>query len=130
MFFKDALTELPIEAEIHTVNDGDELLQYLSDPDNTLPNLLFLDLNMPRKGGLDCLKEIRSNEKLKDLSIAIYSTSASEKEIENTFILGANIYIRKPNDYAELKKVLASVLTMNWQYEVTNLNRANFLLSL
>lgn len=130
MFFEDAISELPIKTDLQTVADGDELLEYLSDPNNVLPNLIFLDLNMPRKGGIDCLKEIRRNESLNKLCIAIYSTSASEQDIENTFILGANVYIRKPNDYEELKKVLSSVLTLNWQYQSANLNRENFLLSI
>lgn len=130
MFFKDAISELPIKTDLQTVSDGDELLEYLADPNSVLPNLIFLDLNMPKKSGIDCLKEIRSNESLNKLCIAIYSTSASEQDIENTFILGANVYIRKPNDYAELKKVLSSVLTLNWQYQSANLNRENFLLSI
>ncbi len=51
---------------------------------------------------MECLKEISSNNKLKDISIAIYSTSALEKDIEETFIKGANIYIKKPSDFEEL----------------------------
>ena len=51
-----------------------------------LPDIIFLDLNMPRKGGIECLKEIRSDARLRDLSIAIYSTSASEEDIEDTFV--------------------------------------------
>ena len=130
MFFEDAISELPIKTHLRSVADGDELLDYLSDPNNVMPNLIFLDLNMPKKGGIECLKEIRSDERFNNLCIAIYSTSASEQDIENTFILGANVYIRKPNDYGQLKKVLSSVLAINWQYQNANLNRENFLLSI
>src|SRR6187401_1514393 len=98
-FFKEAIEEVKIKTSISILNDGVELMDYLNNPDVVLPHVVFLDLNMPRKGGLECLKEIRSNKRLKDLSIAIYSTSASEHDIEETFIQGANIYIRKPNDY-------------------------------
>ena len=103
MFFKDAIDELRIKTAIVTVNDGVELMDYLGKDDLIIPNVLFLDLNMPRKSGLQCLREIRSNTVFNDVAIAIYSTSASEEDIEETFVQGANIYIRKPNDFNELK---------------------------
>ena len=79
---------------------------------------------------MQCLKEIRSNHKLKELSIAVYSTSALEKDIEETFINGANIYIKKPNDFEVLKNILAKVITINWQYHTSGLNKENFLLNI
>ena len=91
---------------------------------------MFLDLNMPRKTGMECLKEIKANDKFKDMAIAIYSTSASEEDIENTFVYGANIYIKKPNDFKKLKKALSEVVTINWQYYTSGLNKDNFLLRL
>jgi CheY-like chemotaxis protein len=128
--FKEAIDELKIKTIVNTVNDGVQLLELISKPDVVLPNLVFLDLNMPRKGGIECLEEIRCNSLLKDLTIAIYSTSASEEDIEATFIKGANIYIRKPNDFVTLKKVLSEVISINWQYHTSGLNRENFLLSI
>lgn len=130
MFFKDAIDEIKVKTVITLVNDGLQLMQYLNQPDVVLPNVVFLDLNMPIKGGMQCLKEIRSNSKLKDLSIAIYSTSASEEDIEETFVKGANIYIKKPNDFGELKRVLTEVINLNWQYHTSGLNKENFLLSI
>ena len=79
---------------------------------------------------MECLKEIRSNHKLKDISIAIYSTSGLEKDIEESFIKGANIYIKKPNDFVELKNTLAKVININWQYHTSGLNKENFLLNI
>ncbi len=130
LFFKDAIEEVKVKTVVNMVKDGVELMDYLNNPDSRLPNLIFLDLNMPRKGGMECLKEIRSNHKLKDLSIAIYSTSGLEKDIEETFIKGANIYIKKPNDFDILKNILAKVITINWQYHTSGLNKENFLLNL
>jgi len=130
LFFKDAIEEVKIKTIVTMVNDGVELMNYLAKPDVHLPNLVFLDLNMPRKNGMQCLKEIRSNNKLKNLTLAIYSTSASEKDIEETFIRGANIYIRKPNHFDELKTILEKVITTNWQYHTSGLNKEIFLLSI
>jgi CheY-like chemotaxis protein len=130
LFFKDVFDELKINTVVNMVNDGEELMEYLSRNDNTLPHILFLDLNMPFKSGLECLIEIKKMNHLKDLAIAIYSTSASEKEIEETFVNGANIYIKKPSDFGTLKKILSEVITINWQYQTSGLNRDNFLMSI
>lgn len=130
LFFKDAIEEVNVKTVVTMVNDGVELMDYLNKPEINLPNLIFLDLNMPRKGGMECLKEIRSNNKLKDLSIAIYSTSGLENDIEETFINGANIYIKKPIDFELLKNILTKVITINWQYHTSGLNRENFLLKI
>ncbi len=67
---------------------------YLNHTSNELPDLLFVDLNMPRKNGLECLKEIRSNMKFSDVTIVIFSTSLAKKDIEETLIIGANGYTR------------------------------------
>ena len=130
LFFKDAIDEVKVKTVVTIVNDGSQLMNYLNQPDVKLPNVVFLDLNMPIKGGMQCLKEIRSDSRLKDLSIAIYSTSASEEDIEETFVKGANIYIKKPNDFGELKRILAEVININWQYHTSGLNKENFLLSI
>jgi CheY-like chemotaxis protein len=130
LFFKDAIEELKVRTVVNTVNDGVQLMEYLNAPDVQLPHVVFLDLNMPRKDGMECLKEIRADARLKDLSVAIYSTSSSEEDIEETFVRGANIYIKKPNDFTALKKILSEVISLNWQYHTSGLNKENFLLSL
>ncbi len=126
--FKDAIEEIKIKTKLSLFTDGKELMDYLSLPNVILPEVVFLDLNMPIKNGMQCLKEIRANPKLIDLSVAIYSTSSSEKDIEDTFVYGANIYINKPNTFKELKTVIEKVLQLNWQYQTSALNRDNFLL--
>jgi len=130
MLFIEAFKDIKIKSIIHTVNDGVQLMDYLNDETNVMPGILFLDLNMPRKNGHECLEEIRNSKKLKQLTVAIYSTSASESDIEDTFVKGANVYIRKPDDFLVLKKILAEVVTINWQYQTSGMNKENFLLSI
>ena len=130
LFFKEAFDEIKINTKVSLVNDGVELMNYLTEDSKPLPHILFLDLNMPRKTGLDCLLEIKRLAHLKDIAIAIYSTSASEMDIEETFVQGANVYIKKPSDFNTLKKILEQVITINWQYQTSGLNRDNYLLSL
>lgn len=132
-FFSEAIGELKMEHKLSLFKDGKELMDYLEHPEREhedIPHILFLDLNMPCKNGFDCLKEIRENSKYKDLSIAIYSTSSSDKDIEESFIGGANIYIKKPNDFGELKKVIKEVVNINWQFHTSDLNMETFLFSI
>ncbi|WP_405267933.1 response regulator [Cellulophaga sp. Ld12] len=128
LLFKDAIEEIKIKTKLSLFTNGKELMDYLVLPNIILPEVIFLDLNMPIKNGMQCLKEIRENPKLSNLSVAIYSTSSSERDIEDTFINGANVYINKPNSFGELKTVIEKVLQLNWQYQTSALNRENFLL--
>lgn len=130
LFFKDAFEEIKIQTDVDFVHDGMQLMDHLNDTNNKLPDILFLDLNMPKKTGKECLIEIKKSDRLKDIIIAIYSTSSSEEDIEDTFIQGANIYIKKPSDFNTLKKIINEVVTVNWHYHTSGLNRDNFLLRL
>lgn len=130
LFFKEAFEEVKIKYKISTFNDGEQLMDHLYEANNPLPDIIFLDLNMPRKSGIECLKEIRNNERLQKISVAIYSTSSSEQDIEDTFVSGANVYIKKPNDFNMLKKILSDVVHINWQYITDGLNKDSFILSL
>ncbi len=128
--FIEVFDELKIKTVVNTVNNGIQLLDYLNKDGAYLPQLIFLDLNMPRKNGMECLKEIRSNKKFSEISIAIYSTSKADKDIEEAFHSGANIYIIKPNDYDALKKVLNKAVTTIVLYKDFSFDRANFVLKL
>ncbi|WP_297982929.1 response regulator [uncultured Chryseobacterium sp.] len=128
LFFTDAFSELKMSTKVQTYKDGVELMNYLNSDDALLPEILFLDLNMPKKNGMECLEEIKANSKFENIAVAIYSTSSTEEHIEETFVKGANIYIKKPSDFSTLKKVLSDVVTINWQYHTSGLNKDNFLL--
>lgn len=128
MLFTDAIDELKMNTKITTVNDGVALLKYLVEQKDNLPEFLFLDLNMPLKDGKECLNEIRNTLKLNDIIIAIYSTSASEKDVEDTFVLGANVYIQKPSNYKVLKESLSRVVSHGGVYKDPPFQLKNFIL--
>ncbi|WGH75373.1 response regulator [Tenacibaculum tangerinum] len=128
LFFEEAIEDIDIATKLTTFNHGQELMNYLQSNDTALPHLIFLDLNMPIKNGMECLQDIRNNPKLQHTIVAIYSTSSSESDIEKTFVNGANIYINKPNSFNDLKKAIKKVLQINWQYHTSNLKKENFLL--
>jgi len=129
LLFADAISEVKVKTKLHMVNDGEQLMSYLEKESTTLPDFLFLDINMPKKNGIECLQAIRNNEKLKHLSVAIYSTSNAEKDIEDTFVKGANVYICKPNNFDDLKRIMKNVITTKWQFHTTGLNKETFLLN-
>ena len=127
-FFSEAFSELDVKGELRTFSDGKELMDYLNASEIT-PDVVILDLNMPRKSGFECITEIRSNARFRSTSIAVYSTSSSDKDIETTFNSGANLYIRKPSDYNVLKKIIATVLGTDWSHYALNTPRDRFLMN-
>jgi CheY-like chemotaxis protein len=128
ILFKEAFEELKTKTKIRMVNNGEQLMDYLNKKEGPVPQLIFLDLNMPRKNGMECLKEIRGNDAFNKIPIAIYSTSASEKDIQETFLNGANVYIKKPSDFNVLKAVLAKVISSASVYQDPPFNIDNFIL--
>jgi CheY-like chemotaxis protein len=115
LFFKEAMEEINPDTLVSFVNDGSQLMYFLNQPGIQLPDIIFLDLNMPIKNGMDCLMEIRANDRFKEVIIAMYSTSGSEQDVQEAFVLGANIYIKKPNNFADLKASLAKVINRSVQ---------------
>lgn len=109
-FFKKALSALLIVTELKIVNDGEELMKELNTPGYIFPDVLFLDLNMPRKTGLECLTEIKGDVKFKDLPVVIFSTSKDEVMMKKVFKAGVHIYIRKPGDFGQLKEIINNAL--------------------
>ncbi len=111
-FFKDALKALPLSTNLSTVNDGDELMNYLLANTEQLPHVLFLDINMPAKNGFECLEEIKQNKKLKDIPVVMFSTSSEQDKIKILFKTGADLYIHKPSNFAQLVQVIHHALPM------------------
>lgn len=107
-----ALALSSIDTDIHciTANDGIEALNKLNIDSDFIPDFIFLDLNMVRMNGRECLTEIRKLPRLKETPVIIYSTSSEEKDITETKLLGATDYIVKPPSISILIKRLEQVL--------------------
>ncbi|MCW3128331.1 MAG: putative two-component system response regulatory protein [Bacteroidetes bacterium] len=112
---------------VSTVANGEELIARLEKTTAALPDLIFLDINMPLKNGKESLADIRQNEKLKDLPVIIYSTSDEKKDIEETYALGANLYIKKPQDFIELEDILAVVIKRYRAEGIKRMDRSNYI---
>jgi CheY-like chemotaxis protein len=127
--FKEALEELPVAASLSTVHDGEQLMKFLVNQDGPLPQMLFLDLNMPRKNGFECLSEIKKNDTLKNLPVIIFSTSYNSDIVNLLYTSGAHFYISKPNEFEKLKQVIEAALSSLVQNNSSQPNRENFVLA-
>lgn len=111
--FKDVAEDIDENLDVHTHNNGDMLLNALDNPPPT-PQIVFLDLNMPGKNGMDVLQEIRQIRKLDELPVVILSTSDDDKTINDCRAMGANYFITKATDYIKLKESIDHALRIDW----------------
>ena len=128
-FFAKALKKFSTTASLVSVEDGSELMKYLSKRTDNLPDILFLDINMPRKNGYECLLEIKSNKDMKDLPVVMYSTSLEEGMADTLYQKGAHCYLRKV-DFPDLVKYLQLILTKIEKNDFKRPSRAQFVLNL
>lgn len=108
--FKSALSKVDGDLTLLTATNGYEALDLLSTT-GTLPDYIFVDLNMPRMGGLQFLKEIKQTDTLKNIPVIIYSTSSNPVDIAKTKQLGAISFITKPSRFSDLCSLLQSLIT-------------------
>lgn len=116
MLAYDALKESGLEDRIRFVCDGEELIDYLlrrgqyADPAKSpRPNLILLDLNMPRKDGREALHEIRKHDELKQIPIVVFTTSTAEEDIWKTYDLGVSSYVSKPRTFTGLVQLMKAL---------------------
>ena len=112
LFFKMALNTLSISAQFAAVVDGEKLMDYLSENEQQLPDVLFLDLNMPRKNGFECLSEIKLSKSLKQLPVIIFSTSFEQEVVNLLYQNGAQYFMRKPAEFSQLKNIIKETITL------------------
>ena len=126
ILIRDAFDDNRFDGEIRSVSDGEELMNYLRNrgkyADQGLfpkPDLILLDLNMPKKDGREALAEIKTDPALKFLPVVVLTTSNSVEDIIRSYNLGANSYIIKPMTFKALAKIVRS-LGMYW-FQTTKL---------
>jgi CheY-like chemotaxis protein len=105
-FFQQALSEVWPEAKLYCSINGEDLLVNLQGRKSIIPDIIFLDINMPRKDGIETLHDIKSNIRFRDIPVIILTTSSNRENINATFCIGANRYVIKPGDFNQLKNLL------------------------
>lgn len=125
MLTKKALGESKLLNTLIRVEDGEELLDYLyrrgeyNELNAPRPGVILLDLNMPRKDGREALKEIKSDENLRNIPIVVFTTSKAEEDIYKTYQLGVNSFITKPVTFENLIEVMRTL--GNYWFEIVEL---------
>lgn len=109
---QDALRRSKVATRVAVVNDGEDAMAYLQTSGGDgqpTPDLVLLDLNLPRKDGMEVLREMKEDPKLRHIPVVILTTSEAERDILLSYRLGANCFISKPVDLDEFRKVVETI---------------------
>ncbi|PWJ57451.1 response regulator receiver domain-containing protein [Dyadobacter jejuensis] len=115
VLFQDALMEISTESVLTTANDGIELIRLLEMVPERNPDVIFLDLNMPKRNGFECLQQIKNSQCWRDIPVVIFSTTGQQEMIHKVYETGANYFIRKPGSFPKLKQAIQEVLSIDWK---------------
>lgn len=127
-FFRKALKQLDHKVSLTMTDDGTQLMNYLTKKNSLLPDVLFLDLNMPCKNGLECLVEIKQQARLKNMPVIIYSTSVHNDVADILYKNGAHYYVRK-TDIENLVLALDKILKLVEKKELVRPLKRDFVLN-
>lgn len=111
--FQLALQEIDPSVEIQFVANGKELLRLL---ETTTPDMVFLDLEMPYKNGLECMVEIRSKESNEHLPLIVFSSTTKPSNIQTAYEMGAHLFFIKPPMYSDYLSSIKALFQLNWNY--------------
>jgi CheY-like chemotaxis protein len=114
LLFETVLSELNQDIIVTVATDGNVLMALLKQA-TILPEMIFLDLNMPHKNGFECLSEIKGNARWNSIKIVILSTSSQAQQIEAAYKGGADLYLAKPISYTQFKNMLEKCLNLDWE---------------
>lgn len=129
VLFEDALREVCKETTLATAMDGQEMMNKLDATVPPEPDVIFLDLNMPVKNGFECLAELKSTNKLKNIPVIILSTSSEKEYVDKTYAQGADYYLCKPDSFNTLKRAIDSILGFDWAHHHQQPAREEFMLT-
>lgn len=110
---KEALKDAKVSNTLRVVEDGAAALEYLhrrgAHADAPRPDLILLDLNLPKKNGREVLEEIKQDVNLKSIPVVILTTSQAEEDVVRAYSLHANCYITKPVDFTQFAKIVRTI---------------------
>ena len=128
IFFKNIFKDLKVGVKVQIFNNGRDLMNFLNSEDALIPEILFMKYDIPKKNSLECLEDIKIDFRFDQMVNVIYSDELSAGEEEDVFVKGANVFMKKPDNYVDMKKVLSEIITINWQYHTSGLNKNNFIM--
>ena len=114
LLMKEAFALSGINGEIHIVDDSCLALRFIKEQ-TSLPNIILLDLNMPKKNGLEVLAELRSDPKLSFIPVIIFTSSDAPEDVKAAYEHGTNAYVKKPGDFESYIRIAKSIRDF-WLY--------------
>lgn len=127
VLFRNILQEFKIQVKVKTFFNGRELMDHLNEH-ILVPEVVFMNYHLPMKNALQCLGEIKADQKFDPMTTIVYAESLSADEEEYVFVTGANIFMKKPDNYTDMKKNVTDVISVTWQYHTSGLNKNNFIM--
>lgn len=125
MLVREVIEDFEFPVNTIVLSDGLQLMHSLKS--GILPDLVLLDLNMPYKNGIECLTEIRADETTRNLPVVILSTSKAIRDMELCFAAQAHLFLSKPSTFDGLKKMIHTVLSIDWNRLPLSLNKQQFM---
>lgn len=129
LLFREAIEQLAFPVNLEIVHDGEQLLAKLAQKPVKIPHAIFLDIHMPRKNGFATLATIKSNKKLEQLPVIIFTTALDDDTLNLVYKDAAHYYIHKPADFGQLKNVIAQALTLISQKKISMPDKDHFVLT-
>ena len=128
-FFREAVNSSPISVILKTMCNGEDLLTELALTDNNVPDVIFLDIHMPGKNGYEVLDELRNSVLYKKVTVIMLSSSTYDKDVEDAYARGANLYIPKAVFHLAQKSILENLFSAHWRRYLSKIPREEFVLS-
>ncbi|WP_294273818.1 response regulator [uncultured Chryseobacterium sp.] len=128
IFFKNICKDAKVPVKSLEFDNGKLLMEYLSTVDAVIPGILFMNYHLPGKESLTYLNTIKSDPKFSELIVVIHSPGLTEEQIEEIYIRGGNVFLKLPDDYKVLKKLLLEIVGVSWQYHTSTLNIDTFMM--
>lgn len=113
--FQEALEEMSIQGTLTIVNDGKELMDKLKSAQSPMFNVVVLDMNIPKKSGIQCLREIRKDHKWNNTFSVVLTSDKNRNQAEKAYRAGANLFMTKPESYHDYMETVRKIFTSEWE---------------
>lgn len=124
--FENAMKEVDDSCALQTAQDGEEFITMIQ-KGTARPDIILLDMNMPKKNGLACLADVRARPEFDDTPVIILSTGTNDHEVMLAYNNRANLFIRKPNSYTALKEIVKHCIVADFRYP-PDISKKDFLI--
>lgn len=127
-FFRKIFDDVKIKTKAVFFSDQNEIAGYMMNGEIVAPEILFINYDYYMNNSWNIIDELKDDFGLYQMTIVMYSEWLSDQEIEEMFVKGVNVFMKKPGNYDNLKKSVSDIITVNWQYYTSGLNKDNFIM--